>query len=405
MSIQRGKITFDWDATTKSLTNVRVNGTDFGVIIPPLLQNTVLNIVSPFNMSRRFVFLDPSFKTLCNDVFEAIRIIKTSDNDDVLGAYLASRLFEFSASYWLNSLLNRGLYLSGIGFWQAVLEVTRQWEEANNPITVHKGTPLFFLAENYLLIGDRDNGFVYLYSALEDDKKLPQLGYPKKAPAYFTARMLDETGNQMYFLIRELWNKLGGFISKYRENYNQSFTGSQFESKFLRNDDLSDIVYFFVYNFLFLYDLDKNTTRNLLQNEFSRLKILDLVFNLSLIIDEVLKEAYRKELGSKYDKMFKGVVWFCNKKNLIQQTDLENYCKTDLKINDEQPDIVIPRLLSKTETYNGTLIKKEVLSLLISYHLRNHGGHNIDQQSVLTSKYDEIIEELFMALFLVVELL
>lgn len=405
MSIQREKITFDWDATTNSLSNVGIGGINLDAIIHPILQKTNLNIGSPFSMSKRFVFLDPSFKTLCDDVFEAIKIIKTNDNDDVLAAFLASRLFEFCADYWVYSLLSKGLHISGVGFWQAILEITRRWEETNNPITIHKGTPLFFLAENYLLIGDRDNGFVYLYSALEDDKKLPQLGYPKNAPAYFTARMLDKQGNHMYFFIRELWNKLGGFISDYKKNYNQSFTGPQFEFKFLRNDDLSDIVYFFVYNFLFLYDLDKNTRRELLQNEFSRLRILDLVFNLSLIIDEVLKEVYRQSMGAKYDRMFQGVLWYCNIKNLIPQADLENYCKNDLKINDEQPDTVIPRLLSKTEKCNGTLIKNEVLSLLIAYHLRNHGGHNIDQQNILTYKYDGIIQELFMALFLVVELL
>jgi hypothetical protein len=60
-------------------------------------------------------------------------------------------------------------------------------------VKIHKGTPYFFLAESYLLTGDRELGFLYLYNAIEEDKALarfaPSLNYLNKSPAYLTATM------------------------------------------------------------------------------------------------------------------------------------------------------------------------------------------------------------------------
>jgi hypothetical protein len=78
--------------------------------------------------------------------------------------------------------------LIGIQFWREVLAITREWEDKQST-KIHKGTPYFFLAENYLLTGDRDLAFMYLYNAISDDRMLaqfaPSLGYPDNSPAYF----------------------------------------------------------------------------------------------------------------------------------------------------------------------------------------------------------------------------
>jgi hypothetical protein len=70
-----------------------------------------------------------------------------------------------------------------------------------------------------------------------------------------------------------------------------------------------------------------------------------------------------------------------------------------------QPDQIIPRLLSKQELYNNQTVRGEIFDLLLTYKLRNYGGHNIKQQSVFTNSYRIIIKRLIFALLISIEVL
>ena len=88
----------------------------------------------------------------------------------------------------------------------------------------------------------------------------------------------------------------------------------------------------------------------------------------------------------------------------MQENDLKNFWGSNyLKINTDNSDTVIPKLLEKTEKYNGNSVSKEVFVMLTAYHLRNFAAHNITQQQVLISKYDEVLEQMFMAFFLAID--
>ena len=77
--------------------------------------------------------------------------------------------------------------------------------------------------------------------------------------------------------------------------------------------------------------------------------------------------------------------------------------KNYLKVNTDPPDVIIPKLLQMTVKYQGKQVQKEVFIMLTAYHLRNYAGHNIAQQNVLTTQYDEIVKQLFTALFLAID--
>ncbi|MGE5661954.1 MAG: hypothetical protein ACM3X1_06865 [Ignavibacteriales bacterium] len=72
--------------------------------------------------------------------------------------------------------------MPGIQLWKKILEITSKWEAKNHNVTIHKGTAYFFLAESYLLVGDDDMAFLYLFNALVDDIRLgnwvPSMNYP-----------------------------------------------------------------------------------------------------------------------------------------------------------------------------------------------------------------------------------
>jgi len=404
VNYQRGNIIFDYNSQNHQLKNVFWNGKDLGSEVLTILNKTLLNPKYPFTTSTWRVKFDSAIVPLCKDVFDAIKEIKTQDNDEILAASFASYTFNFFEQCCVSKYLDNNQHMVGIGFWQSLLLIIKNWEDQNKPITIHKGTPYFFLAENYLIIGDRDSGFVYLYNAIEDDKKLTSIGYPEKSPAYMTATMSDESENHMFFLVREVRLLLGNYISEFRNVYNPNFTMTDMDTKFLKNPQLNNIVFFFVYNFLYLFDEKRNTRRELLHNDFSRLKILDLFFNIVLTIDEILRYSHEQHTGNVVNDMNKGVSWLCERNNWMSESDLRNFWGENyLKINKDDSNTVIPKLLQKTEQYNGNPVPKEVFVILTAYHLRNFAAHNITQQQILTSNYDEILEQLLMALFLAID--
>jgi hypothetical protein len=184
---------------------------------------------------------------LCFKVFDAIKLLnEKGDLKD--GTLLGTCLYQFFTKHWI-FLLSSGQDVIGIKLWREVLSITEKWEK-NNSVTIHKGTPFFFLGENYLLIGDRDLGFQYLYSALAVDTELgknaPSFDYPTSAPSYLTTTIRDNQSNHMYPLVRVLRSFLDGYISAYNHEYSKSFSMNDLDKKFFENKDLKDTVSFFV---------------------------------------------------------------------------------------------------------------------------------------------------------------
>jgi len=401
-NIKCANLSINYDTSSNKVSTIILNGEALRPQVRTLLNQHPKDQGHPFTTKVRY-FFDKQIETICKEVFEAVKEIKTKYKNDVLAAYVASTLFEAFAAYWRQELLEHGLLKTGVSFWQEVISLTLDWESKNKPITIHKGTPFFFLAFNCLENGDKDNGFTYLYNALEDDKKLPDLNYPQDAPAYLTATMSDKPRNFMYSLVRDQRLLLSNFLIKHKSEFSE-LKLIDFDKKFLQNVDLADVVYFFVYNFHTIFDQDRNTNQIILQNEFSRLKTLDLFFNIGLIIDQVLSHA-ASQADVTCTGMKDAVVWWVDNNLGVNQTTFNSLIGTsNLNINSQTLDQVLPTLLSNISNPSSS-IPKEVFAMLVAYKIRNHGAHNLNQQQILTSRYDEILSRLFNALFLAVQIL
>jgi hypothetical protein len=341
--ITRGNVHFDpsnWEAT-------RVNDQHLQSTLFELLKKSKVVASSLFDRTSRKIELDRQIDSLCEEVFKAVSEVNEQDKNQYHAARLASYLFECFTPYWIEVLLKQGHDTIGTLFWQEILSITNKWEKTSG-IEVHKGTPYFFLAENYLLLGDRDLAFTYLYNALQDDKTLGRLdssiNYPKMAPSYLTATMNPNRNNQMYYLVAELRTKLSDYISLFNNRYPrpQPFTIQDFDVKFLANDDLFDVVSFFVFNFLYLTDLGKNTQPNLLKNQFSSLRALDTIFNFCLVIDETLKYAELKKVSITQNRYISdGILWLvCDYQRWMTRDRLTDFWGPNhLDLNNTKTDL------------------------------------------------------------------
>src|SRR4029079_4657193 len=123
-------------------------------------------------------------------------------------------------------------------------------------------------------------------------------------------------------------------------------------TKFLSNKDLKSVVYFFVYNFLYHLVVERSTFPDFFKSQFSRLKSMDFIFNLCLIVDETLKRA---ELNCKgtirpNHRISDGIKWICSSssRNWMSKNDLDAFWKNGPlgSVANDDPDIVIPKLLA-----------------------------------------------------------
>jgi hypothetical protein len=386
--------------------DIDVGGRPLDDLLLSYLRETEISVKDPFDRESKQVKFVPEVEDLCSKIFDAIKQIR--DKGDLEDApLLGSRLYESFASYWISELLSSGRDVIGIKLWRQVLSITQKWEK-NKKEFIHKGTPFFFLAENYLLVGDRDLGFQYLYSALLDDtelgKKVPSFNYPLRAPSYLTSTIKDDPANKMYPLVQELRSSLDTYILAYKQEYSNTFSINDLDKKFFDNKDLKDIVSFFVFNFMYLVESKNYGSTIDPLNEMTKLRNLDLIFNFCLIVDKSLELAenrHDRSIGQTH-YFSAGIIWISKYRGWLSERDLRSLM---FDLNKKDPDKVIPRLLSRKVKFKNKPIQRALHDLLVTYKFRNYGGHNIKQQKCLTNKFNDIIYCLFNSLFMAVELL
>ena len=129
---------------------------------------------------------------------------------------------------------------------------------------------------------------------------------------------------------------------------------------------------------------------------------MDLFFNFGLIIDEILRYAASRN-GTTPNMMKESVTrWSSSKYGVTQNTFDELIGTNGLNLNPLDLDTIIPILLSNIQNPTQS-IPKEVYIMLVAYKLRNHGGHNLHQQTTLSSNYSDILENLLYSLFLAIQ--
>jgi hypothetical protein len=154
--LKKGNV--DFVKINNTPTNVYVNGQELHIALSKYMHMSKISIGHPFGTNTKDIKFEAHIIEICTEVFNAIKVIKEQDKNEELTARLASYLFEGFTPFWWG-LLSSGLDTTAAVVWQNVLSIATDWEKSNMPTTIHKGTAYFFLAENYLLIGDRDLAF------------------------------------------------------------------------------------------------------------------------------------------------------------------------------------------------------------------------------------------------------
>ncbi len=343
--------------------------------------------------------LPEQYTQVFDQVFSAAHDLHQSGRA-CLAAFLSTFLFDAMTPPW-NRFLENGQHILAAQFWREVLSLAYGWETRTG-FRVHKGSPYAFTAYTYLMMGDINTGFSYIYNAIEEDRKLdevcPEIGYPGNAPVYLTATLNPSSRNIMHQLVNEIRSVLEEHLESYRQEIGSDLSLHEFDTRFLQNSDLEVLAYFFVFTFWTIFEYQRKVGYDLMQNDFSKLKNSNWLFALCLVVDKLFHS------HPQYSGRFIGseIVNYVDHKGLMTRDDL-NDLRDQTDVREANPDGLIPRLLSLSIMHNGTRVRREIQYLFVAWNLRNFAGHNIEIQNVIASRFEDIVRVLLYDIFLVVD--
>lgn len=365
-----------------------------------------------FDPRRCIVDISEETKKICTDVFDtAKKIHEDPECKQKFGekglrrpeSLLCASLFEALAGYWEQILLSQNLDLLGVNFWRQILDITQNWQSDNDNFFIHKGTPYYFLAENYFLLGDIDSAFTYLHNALKIDEQTWQWEQEGHIGAYSLAKMINDRRTQMNYVTLGLQKELEFFIKKFNENY-YDISLDEIENKFLKNENQYHILgYFFTFTFHTIVHNKKNVKLETHENYFSKIRNLDIIFNICLISDKILYHCYLTNSLPDEKYISNGIQEYFLQNYSFDYIRLYNDWKHQRKFDQADPDKTIRMLLTKQERYGNQTLRKDVYPMMLLHYCRNLGAHSLNEKNIFVTNYDDILEELMMALFLCIK--
>jgi hypothetical protein len=362
----------------------------------------------PLLVSRNLVFATISFgppakfsaaqSAMITNLFNTIAALPAADRRKKI--YLSTKIFEhlnFQSSVpnpWLTNVV-----------WRAILDHTWEWEKANE--VIHKGTPYYFMGENYLRMGDVASAYICFYDALEEDKKnYPVLGEDvKSAPAYLTVSLVDNSNNRLH---QSMVLPLRSYLDSLLQEYNSSFKGSLDLSKldkiFLQSDDLDSIKSSFVANLHEIYHLAPLNSSNMIGNDYSKLKVINSLFNLALVVDQILAHRFLKGRTGWERRMANSICQLALHLKLASHFDLS---KVRPKLNEPTgtPDTILPSFLDASATYDGKPLDPRMRVALSAYYLRNYGAHHLEGSEIAVKRYEDVLRSIIDGVFVSIETL
>jgi hypothetical protein len=291
-----------------------------------------------------------------------------------------------------------------------ILKLVQNWEATNGPI--HKGTPYYFLAETYLAQGDIPSAYIYFFNAIEQDKtNFPAISKDyRTGAAYLTTSLVDNINNALYLqVVVPLRAFLQNYITQFNAVTGEAITIQMVDQRFLQEDNFEDEKRFFVAAIHEIYHLAPLNSTNLINNDYSKLKISDTLFNLCLIVDQILEKRFLAT-ATRHDRKMANALYqlALHLRWTTAATDRnggEFVSHVTPLLNDGTPDQVLPSILNGVATLNGNTLTEKQKAVFLAYKLRNFNAHNIEGQSILVTRYPDILSCIMNAFLVAVSVL
>jgi hypothetical protein len=234
-----------------------------------------------------------------------------------------------------------------------------------------------------------------MHQALEEDKKTQNTKSPS-SPAYFFVT-LDHTQQNQAFRpkVHEIADFLENRLRIYRKERSCTLSLPDFGSKFLKQTDLEEEVFYFVFTLFRLENLWIRIDESLEKNVFAALLESNMIFILCLVIDAIIKNKNPNEW-----KFVDHLAFLSRKSSLTLTKKRLRKINNDFE-NDFQR--TLENLLDSTYKVDGFSLQPIEADLAISYGFRNLGAHKVESQPSVYEKIKDISQRVLNALFYSVE--
>ena len=293
---------------------------------------------------------------------------------------------------WLN-LIQQRRFPEAEKIWKDALDIAFRWEDYRK-LRIHKGTPYYFWAVTCFLAEDIDNGFWLMNQAYIEDKITHNSEEPD-TPSRFFLHLEEDQKYQFFKLklteIKEFLNKR--LIENYSTTINRIFDYSLFESKFLKNTQISkDVKFHFNLNIFRLEKILRQTKPDE-RNTIASLLYLEIIFDLCRVFEYLIKD--------RTTTLFDSVK---NLSNKYKSTSLINNLQNSNDFNTANFMKTLNELLNGTYQINDLNLDEIEKDILISFGFRNFGAHKIEENKLIVNNFENIIKSIINSIFLSIEL-
>jgi hypothetical protein len=407
------------------IDSILFRGYNLDSLISGIINSSQIHTIVQNSLPTDKVILDPLFEKIMSEYFDEIHSLSTTNPS--LCVPCADKFFNICGSKYFSLIFQGSKNLAAL-LLEEILKFVHRWEKKKK--RVHKGTPYYFLTYSYREMGDIDCAFASAFKAIREDRlscsNLFGSTRYKQSPAYRYITLVDGRDNYLYETITNLRNLLNVYVVKYQALTQRNFTINDIDRKFLQHGgNLENAAFTFVYT-LELIKKYETQMPYLPSNDFYKIRNLQNIFNLCLVIDKILQHKYyRRFRKNTNNRMYisDGIILLFEDKHWIPRlTPAQKTAPGSLigpiRIGQNTLPNDISGLINNlvisppgmTIDLNGTLnrsivVTPEMRNLFLAHKLRNEGAHSIQRETVLVTKYYQIMESLMFALFASIEML
>jgi hypothetical protein len=299
--------------------------------------------------------------------------------------------------------LNQGRFKNAEHLWDLALNIAYEWENKNQSKRIHKGTPYYFWGVTCILNGDLEKGFLLMHQALEEDKKTDQTNTPK-TPAYSFVTLDYENQNQFF---RPKVEEIAKFVDEkmniYRSSRGGTLTLPDFKSKFLVEDALLEVLFYFIFELFRLKKLLAEIDRRLTQNVFSSLLQANTILDFCIIVENIIKNQNKYQNKNLKQQTIKPLLEFLSSNSSLNLHKNDNLKNLNIDFGNDFSKTVQELIKLQNKFQDGTTLQPIEEDLAITYGFRNFGAHKVEDQPVVYQNFDEISMRILNALFFSVE--
>jgi len=363
------------------------------------LLSALVTTIAPLGLTKQFW-------QVITDVMDSITLIPRNNQKHRIevGDKLFERLF---GAYQVHFGLDNPTRLTD--YWYQINRFVITWEK--NHVKIHKGTLYYWLGYANLRSGNVTAAYISFHNAIEEDKHSYRfLNKPyANSPASLTMSLIDIPNNALHrAVVIPIRTELSSLLTNYCVHTSSSLAMSDIDNKFLKESRHEHIKIVFTEAFHSLYNIRELIRSGLIENDYSRLRLGNLLFHLCLVVDQLLHYRYLRHtrVRERDRNMGKAVYRLCLNSKLTTKKKCPEgdfFKRFNPPVSSKKLGKALTTLLDNKGEFDGKVLPYSIASVMVAYRLRNFVAHHIQGESIFVKRYPDLYARVMDSFFVAVE--